>query len=559
MSSNSDDYPYEEQQFGYEGLSVNNYENSESTSSEEDIVIPIPIPRSIKSKQLKYPQVTYQKPIRYESLTKKISYDETMNLINKIFISNYYDKKRGNALLVNYKQIIKWIDHFENVEFDFKTIRPRNSKVVNITATKNNIMLIGNLIRNDDNQYETDIINEILLLGNGKISLCGGSLIELINRKRNDNDWDLFFHGVNIDQANVLLSDCLELINNCEIARNISYKRTQRVTTVEISTVGFKTITIQFIMRLYDTKDQILLGFDLAPCRIGYNPIDGLYSTVCGGLSIAMRCFPLDTTQRSLSFGYRLDKYLSKGFSILIPGIPFDFEGDIETPDGILSISYQDMDYRLSSCFESDYEDDYGSHLNWYYILTEKYHLITFIGFKNGGYRNTNTNIGDIKDINDNCIRYSISNNELFEMNKNYINILNIRTNKHFLGDKYIEYINSLIIKENENEAKQIWKDRCEWYIQKGAEVAESMRSNNWKIENPGSQSFGKFNPVLEHPKMWYGDNYQSLEVGIGTPQFKTLINCLINILPQDIINLICNHWLKAEVNIARDYLFNLH
>ena len=91
-------------------------------------------------------------------------------------------------------------------------------------------------------------------------------------------------------------------------------------------------------------------------------------------------------------------------------------------------------------------------------------------------------------------------------------------------------------------------------------------KENSWKTENPGSQSFGKFNPILEHPRMWYGDNYQSVEIGIKTTQFKAFISCLINPedgtiynIPEEMINLMCYFWLEAEVNLARDYLFNLH
>jgi hypothetical protein len=260
-----------------------------------------------------------------------------------------------------------------------------------------------------------------------------------------------------------------------------------------------------------------------------------------------------------MSFGYRLSKYINKGFNILYPGIPPDFNGSINTPDGELELHNNIVKLRVKSTFESDYEGDEGDHMNWFYILSEKYHLLTFEG-----------DIYDITELSDDFVRNSIISNRIFNINNGSIDTLSVKTNKLFLGDKYKNFIEAVVMEEDDSKGCKIWKERVEWYVEKGIEVAQLCKENSWKTENPGSQSFGKFNPILEHPKMWYGDNYQSVEVGIKTPQFKTFLNCLKNIktktidnvtlhIPEEIINLICNFWLEAEVNLARDYLFNLH
>ena len=65
------------------------------------------------------------------------------------------------------------------------------------------------------NSYK--IIYDILLLGDGKISLCGGSLISLISHGQNNGDWDMFFHCDSIDEADELLYKCskyIEIINH---------------------------------------------------------------------------------------------------------------------------------------------------------------------------------------------------------------------------------------------------------------------------------------------------------------------------------------------------------
>ena len=470
-----------------------------------------------------------------EDAKKTISYKDTMKLIDYIFISNYWDKKRGNATLVDAKQIGKWMKHFKDIKFGMRS--SRSNYFYRRGNLKDNLDQLPSLINN------CDIVREILLLGNGKISLCGGSLLELINDDQNGNDWDFFFHCETIEEADDLLSRCLLLLENNRLNGlqfPVDHSRNQQVHTVE-----YGMLTLQFIKRVYKTKDQVLLGFDLAPARIGYNPVDGLFATICGGLSIAMKCFPLDTTQRSMSFGYRLEKYMGKGFKILYPGLSENSNGKIQTPDGKLSYGNNGISFHCKDGFESDYEGG-GNYFNWVYILKEKYHLMTFQG-----------NLDDILELNEDMVRKSIESHVLFEINQENIKTINVKSYKFFLNDKYKDFIDAFVINEDEERACQIWKDRCEWYVEKGLEIAKSCKENRWKSENPGSQSFGKFNPILEHPKMWYGDNYQSVEVGIKTPQFQELVKILRDKVPEDVINLICDYWLKAEVDLARDYLLS--
>src|ERR1700722_11865780 len=86
---------------------------------------------------------------------------------------------------------------------------------------------------------------------------------------------------------------------------HISYERSLGVDTIAFS----GTEKIQFIRRVYKSKDQVLLGFDLAGCRYGWNPFDGFFTTICGAIAFALQAFPIDLTQRSFSHSYRLEKY----------------------------------------------------------------------------------------------------------------------------------------------------------------------------------------------------------------------------------------------------------
>ena len=504
-----------------------------------------------RSSPVRKPRIVSKKS--YNKKSKDIISKDVMKLIDYIFISNYWDKRKGNSILVDTQQILKWVNHFNSTNYE--NLKINKNKYYHYAADSDIISILKRLPNIIASNYK--IIEDILILGNGKISLCGGSLVSLINTGNNHGDWDLFFHCETTDEADKLLNICLEFLENNHHNHghhrdHIKHFRNQRVHTVE-----YNDLKIQFIKRVYKTKDQVLLGFDLAPCRIGYNTVDGLFATVCGGLSIVMQCFPLDTTQRSMSFGYRLSKYIGKGFSILFPGLPNKFNNDIKTPDGTLRYENNKIKFYNRGSFESDYEDNEGSHLNWVYILNKKYHLMTFEG-----------NLNDITELSYDCIIKSIKTHALFNINKYHIYSMNVKTNKFFLDDRYKDFIDAYVINDDEKKACQIWQEKCEWYIEKGVEIAKLCKENTWKIENPGSQSFGKFNPILEHPKMWYGENYQSVEVGIKNTQFVAFTYCLNNInnengitinIPKEIRNLICDYWLRAEVELARDYLFGLH
>lgn len=274
-----------------------------------------------------------QPPETPQTPTNRKSHGEIMKLINNIFICNYWDKRQGHGTLIDSKQIIQWINYFENVNFEaipHMVVGPYMESP--FRAASSFMISIGNLI-----QEKYKLIHDILILGNGRISLCGGAIINLLSYGSNLTDWDLFFHCDAVEEAVHLLNLCMNFINDnhepkCTYSRN-SY----------VQSVKYRKITIQFILRAYKTKDQILLGFDLAGSRIGYNPYDGIFATICGGLSIAMKGFPLDLTQRSTSFGYRIEKYSRKGFKIIIPGIPKSFNGNIQTPDGLLRIQTENV------------------------------------------------------------------------------------------------------------------------------------------------------------------------------------------------------------------------
>lgn len=93
-----------------------------------------------------------------------------------------------------------------------------------------------------------------------------------------------------------------------------------------MSVVTSRSRVYQFILRLYKTPDEILGGFDLPCCAVGYSPTLGLRATPLGAFCVANRVVIADTSRRSPSFEYRLVKYGGKGFDVVLPSLSPEYE-----------------------------------------------------------------------------------------------------------------------------------------------------------------------------------------------------------------------------------------
>lgn len=477
--------------------------------------------------------IIYNKPIRHFGECS----DDVLKLINDIFLCNYWDKKIKNAKLIDVNQILMWTDYFKDKTFNDISHLKIDCYGPKFNDISRNLKTIGGSI-----ERNYPLVYELLKLSNGRISLCGGSIVNLIFQGYNGADWDLFFHCDSVEEADELLNDCMDYIQQ-NVKSKITYSRSQGV-----QTVNYNRKNIQFIRRIYKSKDQVLLGFDLAGSRLGYNIKDGLFATIDGAMALAMKSFAIDVTRRSLSFRYRIEKYLRKQFTILLPGLPEVLENEVVTPDGTLYINNgSKMHFGTDYMKEPDYDGTW--YMNYYMINNEKYHNVTF----------GSQNLDEINDLPDNFIIKSFIDLKSFygaDRSK-----YNLEYRRGFLGDKLDDF--EKMINVDEEKAFQIWEERGQWYIEKGLECAKLCKEHPWKYKNPGEQSFGTFSPIIGNPREWYGENYLSVEIGLKMDRFQAWMDCIKNIeymnIPKDIFRIICNYWLKAEVDMARDRLFSYH
>jgi serine/threonine protein kinase len=172
------------------------------------------------------------------------------------------------------------------------------------------------------------VLSDVLDVG---IFLAGGSVLRWLLRDPvgfNGSDYDFFFWGKNERGATVSLNYGLRSIIEKAKARpdltHHSIKETKYAISVTLVFGSKKKIVIQFITRLYRSPLEVLTGFDIDSCSVGFDG-EKLLCTKRFMRSIAMRYNLVDITRRSLTYEYRLWKYSLRGFAVACPGLQSHF------------------------------------------------------------------------------------------------------------------------------------------------------------------------------------------------------------------------------------------
>jgi hypothetical protein len=496
-----------------------------------------------------------------------------MTICNYVSLCNFFEKKQGRATLINSHQVNAWGAKLRGINYkDMHHISGGKELTQEKYIPIPDDFKIG--------FYDTrGIIDKLFEVTKGKMSLCGGAVLaQMIRNGDVPNDYDFFFHCDSVEEADDLLKLCMKTIadylteNFDDYFSNIEdlewpewngttrYSRSQGAQTVSIHPQDFdRAIKLQFIRRNYQHKDQILLGFDLPCCQYGFNTHDGFFTTIAGGMAYALGMFPLDLTQRSLSFGFRLRKYLEKGFVVLLPGLDHLDGQELVTPDGSL---WRNSDKHLTFVSKSrpqywmpevdgkeprasDY--DGNPNVNWFYIACDKIHNVTF-------YADTWQELYDIPETQIREQLFKRTKYPMMDIKTLYLFTPMIK----FLGDSISEFIETRDY--NQVLAQEIWDSRITYFQDRAVEIYKFINQpeNAWRHKNPCGQDFGKFNPLITNPRDWYGPSYKPVTVGITSDRIQAFRSYLGNMFPEDILNLLCYWWLIAEVQDAKDYLFHI-
>lgn len=123
-------------------------------------------------------------------------------------------------------------------------------------------------------------------------------------------DIDLFYYGINEEEATRRVND----FDACERSRVV---RTKNAITY-YNDLSCHTPEVQIILRLYKTRSEIISGFDVCSCCLGY---DGkhIYVTNRGMYALTHLVNTVSFTRLSPSYERRLAKYAARGIAVYVP------------------------------------------------------------------------------------------------------------------------------------------------------------------------------------------------------------------------------------------------
>lgn len=123
-------------------------------------------------------------------------------------------------------------------------------------------------------------------------------------------DYDLFFYGYDESEA-------YEIINRTISSPNVN-KVTRTSYAITFVSNNIWRTDIQFILRLYQSIPQILLGFDLDCSRIGCDG-ENIWITESALFSLKNSVNIVDFDRMGHSYEYRLAKYSKRNISVYVP------------------------------------------------------------------------------------------------------------------------------------------------------------------------------------------------------------------------------------------------
>ena len=128
------------------------------------------------------------------------------------------------------------------------------------------------------------------------------------------DEWDLFtdIHLAHYPESSIISSK--------KIKFDLYVHKSHSVITDYSATVdfGFTNTKIQLISRLYNTKKEILYGFDLGSCAVGFDG-ESIEFSLAGKFAQEYNLNILDTTRFSLNHNARLKKYFDRGYGVIFP------------------------------------------------------------------------------------------------------------------------------------------------------------------------------------------------------------------------------------------------
>lgn len=193
------------------------------------------------------------------------------------------------------------------------------------------------------NEYTKGMLNG---LDWNNLFAAGGAVLQNLvtdnDRGYQGTDIDLFLYDLSDEEANNKVRHIYQVIkqNTKAVGEEVTVIRTKNAITF-INAYPYRHI--QIVLRLYKSPAEVLIGFDIDACCVGF---DGSTAWV---LPRARRAINkgynlVDMSRRSLTYEIRLFKYSKRGFAVAVPTLnrnlidPLLFHRDARQMNGIAKL-----------------------------------------------------------------------------------------------------------------------------------------------------------------------------------------------------------------------------
>lgn len=353
----------------------------------------------------------------------------------------------------------------------------------------------------------------------GNLFLAGGSVFSALTRNK-INDWDFFVYGIGQEDAEEKLYEIVDVLTRTGYLKKKGnlYPKISR-TKNAITIVSYKNARcfkspVQIILRLYSTPSEILHGFDVDSCCVGFDG-KNFYATERAVCSFSTKKNVVNFDRLSPSYEYRLAKYGLKGMAVSIPNFQkkrvvfpeCDNPAKLckkENGLGILICLHEKMktkeklyEIRDMASQRCDYLSSVSSKMNATFqieaLLKEFGSILEYKDYK---YITEEYGVVDFKDKEEKIIELygKIDTKNHSSLLINYIPI-----------DYKLRLVEDSL--ENINKGLSIRQDVFDFI--EYAYGSEIPRNVEWKVACPGEQMTGTFHKtVLDDNSVWYKTEY---------------------------------------------------
>ena len=155
------------------------------------------------------------------------------------------------------------------------------------------------------------------------LTIAGGSITSSLVRSRDYDSYhgDVDFFLITKDVNRAINAVRRVLIYLQDLYPNSIIIRGEHAITIGRGAIEEQSvpITVQIILRLYNSITQVISGFDIDSCCAAYNG-QNFYCMPRFARAILKGYNLADPERQSRNYGYRLKKYMKRGFNVAIPG-----------------------------------------------------------------------------------------------------------------------------------------------------------------------------------------------------------------------------------------------